>query len=263
MITIKSRREFDRMQVAGACVSEILRTVREAAIPGASLTELDDLARKVLENRNCTPSFLGYHGFPAVLCLSVNDVVVHGIPDDYQLREGDILAVDAGAIFEGFHGDAAFTMGIGEISADATRLIDVTNEAMWAAVRITQPGTRLGDIGSTIEKIGLDAGYGVVRDYVGHGIGRQMHEEPQVPNYGTPGKGMKLRTGMAICIEPQFTVGAEDTTVDDDGWTVRTADGSLAAHWEHTVALTKDGTMVFTAGEEALSVDLVDRSSNE
>lgn len=251
------------MQVAGACVAEIHRTVRDAAVPGATLLELDALARKVLENRNCTPSFLGYHGFPAVLCLSVNDVVVHGIPDDYRLRSGDILAVDAGAIYEGFHGDAAFTMGIGEITPEARNLIDVTKRAMWAGIRLTQPGVRLGDIGATIEGIGLEAGYGVVRDYVGHGIGRQMHEEPQVPNYGTFGKGMKLRKGMAICIEPQFTAGGEETSVDADGWTVRTADGSLAAHWEHTLALTSDGTMVFTEGEEPLAVDLVDWSTIE
>lgn len=263
MITIKSRREFDRMQVAGACVAEIHRTVREAALPGTSLNELDALARKVLENRNCTPSFLGYHGYPAVLCLSVNDVVVHGIPDGYRLQTGDILAVDAGAIYEGFHGDAAFTIGIGEISTEASRLIDVTNQAMWEGIRLTRSGTRLGDIGAAIEAMGVGAGYGVVRDYVGHGIGREMHEEPQVPNYGIPGKGMRLREGMAICIEPQFTAGSEETKVEKDGWTVRTVDGSLAAHWEHTVALTEDGTMVFTADEEALAVDLVDWSTVE
>lgn len=256
MITIKSRREFEKMAVAGACVAAVHRAVREAARPGVSLLELEDISKQILTERDCKSSFLNYHGtYPATLCLSPNDVIVHGIPNDYVLREGDILAVDAGAIYQGFHGDAAFTMPIGEVAPEAQTLIDVTEEGMWAGIRAVRPGARLGDIGAAISEIGQKNGYGVVEEYLGHGIGRQMHEEPQVPNVGEPGKGLKLRTGMALCIEPMYNLGSRHTTVDPDGWTVRTADGALSAHWEHTVALTKDGMMIFTAGEEPVPVE--------
>ncbi|MFP3915550.1 MAG: type I methionyl aminopeptidase, partial [Actinomycetota bacterium] len=256
MITIKSRREFEKMAVAGACVAAVHRAVREAAVPGTSLLELEEISRRVLAERDCQSSFLNYHGtYPATLCLSPNDVIVHGIPTDYVLREGDILSVDAGAIYQGFHGDAAFTMPIGEVSAEARALIEATEEGMWAGIRAVKPGARLGDIGAAISEVGARHGYGVVEEYLGHGIGRQMHEEPQVPNVGEPGKGMKLRTGMALCIEPMFNLGERQTTVDADGWTVRTADGSLSAHWEHTVALTKDGVMIFTADDEPVPAE--------
>lgn len=255
MITIKSRREFSKMQRAGACVAAIHGAVREAAKPGVSLLDLEEIGAKVTDDHGCTSSFLNYLGsYPATLCLSPNDVIVHGIPDDHRLNEGDILSVDAGAIFEGFHGDAAFTMAIGEISSAAQRLIDATEEAMWAGIRQVRKGGRLGDIGAAIHAIGESNGYGVVEEYVGHGIGRQMHEEPQVPNYGDEGTGMKLKTGMALCIEPMFNIGRRQTKVDPDGWTVRTEDGSLSAHWEHTVAITPDGPMVFTAATEAVPV---------
>ncbi|MGH8944888.1 MAG: type I methionyl aminopeptidase [Acidimicrobiia bacterium] len=254
MITIKSRREFEKMAKAGAVVSKVHEAVREAARPGASLDELDELGARVIEGHGCTPSFLGYLGYPKNLCLSPNDVIVHGIPDGYRLREGDILSVDAGAVYQGFHGDAAFTMAIGEVGAEARHLIATTEEAMWGGIRVIRKGAHLGDVGSAIHEVGASAGYGVVEEYVGHGIGRKMHEEPQVPNYGTPGKGMKLRTGMALCVEPMFNLGKRHTKVDADGWTVRTADGSLSAHWEHTVALTPDGPMVFTTGEEPVPV---------
>jgi methionyl aminopeptidase len=182
-------------------------------------------------------------------------VIVHGIPTSRRLEEGDILSVDAGAIFEGFHGDAAFTMAIGTVSPDAQRLIEVTEEALWAGIRQIRKGGHLGDIGAAVSAIGEAGGYGVVEEYVGHGIGRQMHEEPQVPNYGNHGQGLRLRTGMALCIEPMFNIGSRHTSIDDDGWTVRTADGSLSAHWEHTVCLTPDGPQVFTAGEEPIPVE--------
>ena len=200
-------------------------------------------------------SFLGYLGYPASLCLSPNDVIVHGIPDEHRLREGDILSVDAGAVYEGFHGDAAFTMPIGEVSEEAQRLIEVTEEALWAGIRQVRKGNHLGDIGAVIAEVGESNGFGVVEEYVGHGIGRQMHEEPQVPNYGHRGQGLRLRNGLALCIEPMFNVGAKHTTVDPDGWTVRTRDGSLSAHWEHTVCLTPDGPEVFTAGEQPIAVE--------
>ena len=261
MITIKSRREFAKMARAGAAVAEVHRVVREAAGPGVSLLDLDELGAKVIAEHGCTPSFLGYLGYPRNLCLSPNDVIVHGIPGDYRLRDGDILSVDAGAIYEGFHGDAAFTMGIGDIAAEAQHLIDATEEAMWAGIRQVDKGKRLGDIGSVIHEIGTSHGYGVVEEYVGHGIGREMHEEPQVPNYGDPGKGLRLKTGMALCVEPMFNIGQRHTKVDDDGWTVRTDDGSLSAHWEHTVAITADGPQVFTAAEEPVPVAIAAASS--
>ena len=258
MITIKSRREFAKMQKAGATVAEVHRAVREAAGPGVSLLDLEAIGARIIEKNGCTSSFLNYHGtYPATLCLSPNDVIVHGIPNEYRLQEGDVLSVDAGAIFEGFHGDAAFTMGIGEITEEAKHLIDVTEEGMWAGVRHVRKGSRLGDIGAAISAVGAAYGYGVVEEYVGHGIGRAMHEEPQVPNYGTPGTGMKLKTGMALCIEPMFNLGSRDTKVDADGWTVRTNDGSLSAHWEHTVAITPDGPLIFTAAVEPVPVEEV------
>ena len=256
MITIKSRREFAKMQKAGATVAAVHQAVREAVKPGVSLLELEDISARVLEDRGCTSSFLGYHGtYPATLCLSPNDVIVHGIPSDYKLREGDILSVDAGAIYEGFHGDAAFTVGVGSISPEAQQLIDVTEEALWAGIREVRKGAHLEDIGAAVHEVGSAHGYGVVEEYVGHGIGRQMHEEPQVPNYGTRGRGLKLKTGMSLCIEPMFNLGKRHTKVDRDGWTVRTQDGTISAHFEHTVAITPDGPQVFTAGEEAIPVE--------
>ncbi len=256
MITIKSRREFAKMQKAGAAVAAIHEAVREAARPGTSLLDLEAISARILEERGCKSSFLGYHGtYPATLCLSPNDVIVHGIPSDRRLEEGDILSVDAGAIYEGFHGDAAFTMPIGSVSSEALRLIEVTEEALWAGIREVRKGRHLGDIGSAVLQVGESNGFGVVEEYVGHGIGRQMHEEPQVPNYGEPGAGLRLRSGMALCIEPMFNIGSKATTVDEDGWTVRTRDGSLSAHWEHTVAITPDGPQVFTAGESPMLIE--------
>lgn len=254
MITIKSRREFAKMQKAGATVAATLEAIREEAAPGMSLLALDEIAAKVIGSHGCVPSFLGYQGYPRTLCLSPNDVIVHGIPNGYRLKEGDVLSVDAGAIYEGFHGDAAFTMPIGRVVPESQRLIDATEEAMWTGIRQVRKGARLGDIGSAIHAVATQHGYGVVKEYVGHGIGREMHEEPQVPNYGHPGKGLKLRTGMALCVEPMFNVGSHHTKVDTDGWTVRTEDGSISAHWEHTVCITPDGAQVFTAAHEPLPV---------
>jgi methionyl aminopeptidase len=263
VITIKSKREFAKMAIAGATVAAIHEAVREAAAPGVSLLALEEISARILEERGCTSSFLGYHGtYPATLCLSPNDVIVHGIPSDRRLEDGDILSVDAGAIFEGFHGDAAFTMPIGSVSAEAQRLIDVTEEALWAAIRQVRKGGHLGDIGAAVLAVGEAGGYGVVEEYVGHGIGRAMHEEPQVPNYGKPGQGLRLKTGMALCIEPMFNIGSRETAVDDDGWTVRTTDGSLSAHWEHTVCLTPDGPQVFTGGEEPIPVEFEESAAH-
>ena len=246
MITIKSAEDFARMARAGRVVAEIHEKVRAAAAPGVTLLELDRLSADIIRERGCTPSFLNYHGYPAHVCLSPNDVIVHGIPDGRVLREGDLLSLDAGAIFEGWHADAAISFGIGEIAPEVQALVDVTERAMWVGIDQVRAGRRLGDIGHAIESVGRDAGYGVVREYTGHGIGRQMHEEPQVLNYGEPGRGMKLKPGMAIAIEPMFNLGGEATRVLDDGWSVVTADGSLSAHFEHTVAITKRGPEVLT-----------------
>jgi len=246
VITIKKPEDFARMRRAGTVVARIHEALRAKAAPGVSLIELDRLAASIIEAGGCTPNFLNYHGFPAHTCLSVNEEIVHGIPSERTLKDGDILSVDAGAIFEGWHADAAVTFPIGEVTAEADALVAVTERAMWVAIEMSTVGTRLGDIGDAISKVAEESGYGVVRSHTGHGIGLQMHEDPQVLNYGTRGKGMRLREGMAICVEPMFNLGTFETRTLDDGWTVVTADGSLSAHWEHTVAITPDGPEVLT-----------------
>ncbi len=246
MITIKSPEEFAKMRAAGKVVAEVHDRVREAALPGVRLVELDGLAAGIIEKRGCLPSFLNYRGYPATICLSPNNVIVHGIPDRRALKEGDILAVDVGTIFEGWHADAAISFGIGEISKEAQELLDATERALWAGIEQCRPGRRLGDIGHAVESVANEAGYGVVREYTGHGIGRQMHEEPQVLNYGEPGSGLKLKEGMAICIEPMFNFGDGATRLLRDGWSVVTADGSLSAHFEHAIAITAEGPEVLT-----------------
>ena len=246
MITIKNEREFRKMAVAGACVAAVHEAVVHAAQVGVTLRRLDEVAASVIRAMGCKPSFLGYQGFPAHICASPNEVIVHGIPGKYRLRSGDILSIDAGAIYEGYHGDAALTVGIGDIDQEAARLLEITRRALWAGIDQVKVGRRVGDIGHAVEQMAAPHGYGVVRDYVGHGIGREMHEPPQVPNYGPPGRGLRLRKGMAVCIEPMFNLGAAETRTLKDGWTVVTVDGSRSAHFEHTVALTPDGPVVTT-----------------
>jgi methionyl aminopeptidase len=251
-MTMKSAADFEKMKVAGRVVAAVHAAVRDAAKPGVTMLELDAIAHTVIRDADCRSSFLGYHGFPASICSSPNEVIVHGIPDGYKLRQGDIISIDAGAIYDGWHGDAAFTMAIGEVSAEAQQLIDVTERGLWAGIEAAQPGNRLGDVGAAISAVAAPYGYGVVREYIGHGIGRQMHEAPDVPNYGRPGKGLKLKPGMAIAIEPMFNLGTAETSVLDDGWTVVTQDGKLSAHWEHTVLITKQGAVVSTLPEPKL-----------
>lgn len=247
MITIKDDDGFARMRTASRTVAEVLATLREAAVAGVSLTDLDEIAARIIRDRGCTPSFLGYHGYPATICTSPNAVIVHGIPNGYKLKDGDVLSVDVGAIFEGYHGDAARTFAIGEVPDQVARLIQVTEESMMAGIGAVKAGARIGDIGAAVQQVAEGAGFSVVREYVGHGIGEQMHEEPQIPNYGDAGKGMKLKKGMAICIEPMVNMGDWRTELQDDGWTVTTADGSLSAHFENTIAITPDGVEVMTA----------------
>jgi methionyl aminopeptidase len=249
MITSKKPEDFARMRTAGIVVSRVHQAVREAAAPGVSLLELEAIAARIIEDGGCTSNFLNYHGFPATTCLSVNDEIVHGIPSKRILEEGDLLSLDAGAIYEGWHADAAISFGIGEVAPEIQQLMDVTERAMWAGIELTRPGSRLGDLGAAIAAVAEPHGYGVVREYTGHGIGRQMHEDPQVPNYGVRGKGMKLKAGMAICIEPMFNLGTHETRVLDDNWTVVTADETISAHFEHTIAVTPDGPEVLTLPE--------------
>ena len=247
VLTIKNTEEFGLMEVAGKVVAEVLDAVQAAAKPGVTMRDLDRLGASIIRDRGCQPSFLGYHGFPGSICTSPNSMIVHGIPGDYRLKEGDILSIDAGAIHEGWHGDAARTFAIGEVPSDVQKLIETTEAAMWAGIEQVKAGNRLGDIGHAIQTVGEGPGFSVVREYIGHGIGRQMHEEPQVPNFGMPGKGLKLREGMAVCIEPMLNMGTHETVTLDDNWSVVTADGLLSAHFEHTVAITPDGPKVLTA----------------
>ena len=234
------------MRKAGRVVAEIHEATRAAICPGVTTAELNEVAAAVLEKRHARSNFLGYHGFPAVICTSPNDMIVHGIPGDVVLHEGDIISVDCGAIIEGYHGDAAYTTGVGEISAEAKRLIKVTERSLWAGIDQLVVGNRLHEVGRAVQRVAEAAGYGVVREYVGHAIGTAMHESPQVPNYwpGTPGP--TLKSGMVFAVEPMVNVGSYDTYMLDDGWSVMTADGSLSAHFEHTIAVTDDGPEVFT-----------------
>jgi len=217
-----------------------------AAKPGATTGDLDLAAREVLDRRGARSNFLNYHGFPAVACISPNDVIVHGIPGDRVIDDGDIVSIDCGAIIEGWHGDAAITIPVGSIDAASRRLLDTTKAALDAGIAAARPGNRLGDIGAAVEGVALAAGYSVVKEYVGHGIGTAMHEDPEVPNYGTAGRGLRLREGMVLAIEPMVNGGKADTLLLDDGWTVVTADGSRSAHFEHTIAITEQGPQVLT-----------------
>lgn len=235
------------MRAAGRVVAEMHEAIRAKTRPGVTTLELDRAARDVLASRGAASNFLGYHGYPAVICASVNDEVVHGIPNERPLRDGDIVSIDCGAIVNGWHGDAAFTMGVGLIDAQAQRLIDAADRALAAAVEAMRAGGHLGDVGAAVESVVIAAGYGSPRDYCGHGIGRAMHEDPDVENRGRRGKGPLLAPGVVLAIEPMLIAGGrDDVLVLDDDWTVVTADGSLAAHTEHTVAVTEHGPEILT-----------------
>jgi methionyl aminopeptidase len=246
MVLRKTASQIALMRRAGAVVAEMHEVCARAAVPGATTADLDRAARAVLDRRHARSNFLNYHGFPAVACVSPNEVIVHGIPGPRVLEAGDIVSIDCGAIIEGWHADAAITVPVGEVDAESQRLMDVTRAALDSAIAATYPGNRLGDIGAAAERPVNAAGFGVVREYVGHGIGTAMHEEPDVPNYGPGGRGLKLRAGIVLAIEPMVTAGRAATRTLDDGWTVVTADGSRAAHFEHTVAITDDGPEILT-----------------
>jgi methionyl aminopeptidase len=238
--------EIAKMRKAGKVVAEMHEATRAAARPGVTTAELDRVARTVLERRGARSNFLNYHGFPAVICASPNDVIVHGIPGDYRLEEGDIVSIDCGAIIEGYHGDAAFTMGIGRVAPQAQRLMDATEESLWAAIEAMQPGNRLNEVGRAVEAVARRAGFAVVREYTGHGIGTAMHEDPDVPNYYPGHPGPVLKAGMPLAVEPMLNAGGAATKTLSDGWSVVTADGSLSAHFEHTIVVTEDGPEVLT-----------------
>lgn len=242
----RNARELDKMRRAGRVVAEMHEVTRAAIRPGITTAQLNEVAAEVLAKRNARSNFLGYHGFPAVICTSPNDMIVHGIPGDYVLQEGDIISVDCGAIIEGYHGDAAYTAPVGEISDVAKKLLEVTERSLWAGIDQMVKGNRLHEIGRAVQTVAEAAGFSVVRGYVGHAIGTEMHEQPQVPNYW-PGKpGPTLKEGMVFAVEPMVNVGGIETYVLEDGWGVMTSDGSLSAHFEHTIAITDNGPEVFT-----------------
>ena len=246
MVTLKSAREIETMRRSGKITAKVLTDLMQAVRPGITTRFLDEMAEKGIRELGGIPTFKGYHDYPASICASVNDEVVHGIPGDYVLREGDLLSIDIGTTFEGYVSDSAVTVPVGTISATARRLLEVTQECLMAGIAQMRKGNHLGDIGAAVQKHAEAEGYGVVRELVGHGIGTAMHEEPQVPNYGKAGAGMILRPGLVLAIEPMITEGDYRVEILKDGWTVVTADGKLAAHFEHTIAVTEDGPKILT-----------------
>ncbi len=253
MVILRSQGEIDQIRESGRVVAGVLAAVSEAAKPGVRLSDLDTLAAEMIAAAGAKPSFLGYHPswapvpYPAVLCLSVNDAVVHGIPDRYELAEGDLLSIDCGAYIDGYHADAALTVAIGQADAAARRLSEMTERSLMAAIAAAVPGARIGDISHTVETIARGAGYGLPEGLGGHGVGTSMHAEPSVPNTGRAGRGLVLREGLVIAIEPMLLEsGADGCHTAEDGWTIRTDDGSRAAHWEHTIAVTAAGPVVLT-----------------
>ena len=246
MIYKKSPEEIAIMRRAGLILADTMAHLEEALTPGVSTEELDKIAEDFIMAAGAKPSAKGYRGFPGAICISPNNVIVHGIPDSTVLKDGDIVSLDVAIQYEGFHVDNAKTYAVGEIDSEKRRLLDVTEAALEAAIEQCEPGKRLGDVGAAVEQVATKAGYSVVREYVGHGVGRAFHEDPQIPNYGPPGRREVLAPGMTLAIEPMVNMGAAQTKLLDDNWTVITADGSLSAHFEHTVAITPDGHLVLT-----------------
>ena len=245
-ITIKSPQELALMRQAGEIVGETLNLLKRSVEPGMTTRDLDRIAFKEITRRGATPTFKGYRGFPATICASVNEEIVHGIPSKRVIKEGDIIKVDVGATYKGLIGDAAVTIPVGQIAAPLLDLMQDTRQGLEAGIRAAVPGARIGDIGAAIQAYGESRGYGVVREFVGHGVGRFLHEDPQVPNYGEPGRGPLLRAGMCIAIEPMFNLGDWRTKIMDDQWTVVTADGKLSSHFEHSIAITEQGPEILT-----------------
>jgi methionyl aminopeptidase len=254
MITIRSADELSRLERASRVVLETLEVLEKAVEPGVTTEELDRIAAEEIGRRGARPAFLNYRGFPKTICTSVNDEVVHGIPGKRSLKEGDIVGIDCGAVVDGYYGDAARTLPVGRIDSLRARLLEVTREALHAGIAAAQPGGRVSDIGAAVEAVALAHGYGVVREFVGHGVGTALHEEPQVPNYGPAGRGSRLAPGMVLAIEPMFNLGTGQVSVDRDGWTVRTRDRSASAHFENTIAIGVDGPVILGLGRLAATV---------
>lgn len=247
MIVLKTKRELDLMREACRISANALKLAGKAVEPGVSTWEIDNIVRKYIQEQGAKPSFLGYGGFPASACISVNNVVIHGIPSKkHILKCGDIVSVDVGAFIEGFHGDNAYTFACGDISKEARALLEATEECLYLGIKQAVAGNRVGDIGNAVQSYAEDRSYSVVRDFVGHGVGAKLHEDPSVPNYGTAGRGVRLLPGMTIAIEPMITAGNYAVKVLDDDWTTVTVDGSLAAHFEHTIAITPNGPVIMT-----------------
>lgn len=246
MITIKSEEEVGIMREAGRITGQVLQMLAEATKPGVTPKDLDKIVRREYAKRGVVPTFLGYLGYPATVCVSINEELVHGIPGDRVINKGDLVSIDLGATYKGYVGDTALTIGVGEITPEAQRLIDVTRESLWRGIKAARAGVRLGVVSNAIGEYIESEGFGVVREYVGHGVGREMHEEPQVPNYGPPDRGPVLRKGMVLALEPMVTVGDWHTKKHADGWTVSTKDGSLCAHFEHTIAIMDGDAEVLT-----------------
>jgi len=241
---LRTAGELQLMNEANALVHKVLDGIAERIAPGVTTRELDEFAEKMIRDAGAVPAFLHYRGYPATLCTSIDDVIVHGIPNDVVLKEGNIIGVDCGVIHEGFYGDAARTFAVGEVPEEARRLMRVTRESLDLAVEQARPGRRLSDIGHAVQSHVEAHGFAVVREFVGHGVGTELHEDPQVPNFGRPGEGMKLRAGMVLAIEPMVNIGGPGVKVDADGWTARTEDGSLSAHFEYSVAITDKGPWI-------------------
>jgi len=248
VITIRSQAELVKLEEASRIVLETLDVVEKAVAPGVTTDHLDAIAETEIRRQGARPAFIGYRGYPKTLCTSVNDEVVHGIPGRRALREGDVVGIDCGAVFAGYFGDAARTVPVGRISPETSELLAVTRQALEAGIAAARPGARVSDIGAAVEAVAVVHGYGVVRDFVGHGVGTALHEEPQVPNYGPGGRGSLLRAGMVLAIEPMFNLGRAEVSVDPDGWTVRTRDRSTSAHFEYTIALEPQGAVILGTG---------------
>ena len=246
-ILIKSAREIEKMRQAGRIVATVLAELKSQVKPGMKTKVLDEIAQRETEKLGAIPSFKGYHGYPASVCVSINDEIVHGIPGNRIMNEGDIVSIDFGVIYNDFQGDAALTVGVGSITPEAEKLLETTENSLMAGIQAAHAGARLGDISSAIQDYAESRGYSVVREYTGHGIGRDMHEDPQIPNFGVSGQGPLLKKGMTFALEPMINIGDWRTRVEDDNWTVKTSDGSLSAHFEHTIAITDEGSEILTA----------------
>ncbi len=250
LISLKSQRELEMMRRAGRITAGARALAGKMVAPGVTTLQIDTAVRRFIESHGAKPSFLGYGGFPGSACISVNDEVIHGIPGHRKLKEGDIVSVDVGAYIDGFHGDCAGTFPCGQVSEEALRLIRVTEQSFWAGLKQAVPGKRVSDISHAVQQLAESYGYGVVREYVGHGVGSKLHEAPEVPNYGPAGHGPRLQVGMVIAVEPMINMGGKEIRNMKDGWTVRTADGSMAAHYENTIAITEHGPEILTTDED-------------